>query len=92
VIRKGFALKLAREDADLAIAAARGAGIDLRVTNSFIETWRRTVANGRGDDVLSVVYTNDESRAKHTSGSKARGSPGLIVCAAARGRYVSQAM
>lgn len=61
MIRKGFALKRAREDADLAVATAHGAGIDLRVTNSFIETWRRAVANGRGDEDLSVVYANDDS-------------------------------
>ena len=53
-----FALKLALKDADLAVAAARDAGIDLRVTNSFIESWHRAVDSGRGDEDLSVVYAS----------------------------------
>lgn len=53
-----FALKHALKDADLAVASAREAGVDLRVTNSFIEAWHDAVNSGRGDDDLSVVYTN----------------------------------
>jgi len=53
-----FALKHAVKDADLAVATARSAGIDLRVTEGFIDSWHRAVANGRGDEDLSVVYTN----------------------------------
>lgn len=53
-----FALKHALKDADLAVATARNAGVDLRVTNSFIENWHRAVDNGRGDEDLSVVFTN----------------------------------
>jgi 3-hydroxyisobutyrate dehydrogenase len=56
-----FALKHALKDADLAVATARGAGVDLRVTNSFIESWHRAVANGRGDEDLSVVYADGAS-------------------------------
>lgn len=56
-----FALKLASKDADLAVASARSAGIDLRVTNSFIDMWHLAIANGHGDEDLSVVYTNSAS-------------------------------
>jgi 3-hydroxyisobutyrate dehydrogenase len=51
-----FALKLALKDADLAVATARDTGTDLRVTNSFIESWHQAVASGHGDEDLSVVY------------------------------------
>ena len=56
-----FALKHALKDADLAVTTARSAGLDLRVTNSFLETWHRAVTNGRGDEDLSVVFANDAS-------------------------------
>ncbi|HEY5105119.1 MAG TPA: NAD-binding protein [Acidimicrobiales bacterium] len=56
-----FALKHALKDADLAVITARNAGLDLRVTNSFLETWHRAVTNGRGDEDLSVVFANDAS-------------------------------
>lgn len=56
-----FTLKLASKDADLAVASARSAGIDLRVTNSFIDTWHLAIANGHGDEDLAVVYTNGAS-------------------------------
>ena len=49
-----FALKLALKDADLAVATARNVGVDLRVTNSFIENWHRAVTSGRGGMHLSV--------------------------------------
>ncbi len=41
------------------VATARGVGIELRVTDSFIETRRRAVANGSGEEDLSVVQTGD---------------------------------
>jgi 3-hydroxyisobutyrate dehydrogenase len=56
-----FALKLALKDADLAVASAHDAGIDLRVTNSFIASWHRAVDGGHGDEDLSVVYANSGS-------------------------------
>ncbi|HEV3267680.1 MAG TPA: NAD(P)-dependent oxidoreductase [Acidimicrobiales bacterium] len=56
-----FALKLALKDADLAVASARDAGVDLKVTNGFIESWHRAVENGLGDEDLSVVYANSAS-------------------------------
>ena len=55
-----FALKHALKDADLSVAAGRDAGIELRVTESFIGSWHRAVANGRGEQDLSVVFTNSE--------------------------------
>jgi 3-hydroxyisobutyrate dehydrogenase len=56
-----FALKHAVKDADLSVAAARSAGIDLGVTNSFIDSWHRAVANGSGEQDLGIVYEIDEA-------------------------------
>jgi 3-hydroxyisobutyrate dehydrogenase len=56
-----FPLKLALKDADLAVASARGAGVDLKVTNGFIDSWHRALENGLGDEDLSVVYASSAS-------------------------------
>ena len=56
-----FALKHAVKDADLSVAAARSAGIDLGVTSSFIDSWHRAVANGSGEQDLAIVYEIDEA-------------------------------
>jgi 3-hydroxyisobutyrate dehydrogenase len=53
-----FALKHAVKDADLALAAAKSAGVELALTQSLIASWHRAVTNGRGDEDLSVVYAD----------------------------------
>jgi 3-hydroxyisobutyrate dehydrogenase len=51
-----FALKHAFKDATLALDAARSVDVDLVLTESLMSTWQRAVADGAGDDDLSVVY------------------------------------
>jgi len=51
-----FALKHAVKDAGLALEAAEASGTDLRVTASFIEPWRRAVAEGSGDQDVAAAY------------------------------------
>jgi len=51
-----FALKHAFKDAALALDAARSVDVDLVLTESLMATWQRAVADGAGDDDLSVVY------------------------------------
>jgi len=53
-----FALKHAVKDADLALAGASSAGVELPLTQSLIESWHRMVRNGWGDKDLSVVYAD----------------------------------
>jgi 3-hydroxyisobutyrate dehydrogenase len=51
-----FSLKLALKDANLALAAARRAGVDLRVAHSVVEQFRRAVDLGHGDEDVAAVY------------------------------------
>jgi 3-hydroxyisobutyrate dehydrogenase len=51
-----FSLKLARKDASLALAAARRAGVDLRVTQAVAEQLARAVELGHADEDLAAVY------------------------------------
>jgi len=53
-----FALKHAVKDADLALAAAESAGVELALTRSLLGSWHRALTNGRGDEDLSVVYAD----------------------------------
>jgi 3-hydroxyisobutyrate dehydrogenase len=52
-----FALRLAFKDAKLSLEAARTAGVELRLTESLIKSWQLAVDNGRGNDDVSVVFT-----------------------------------
>jgi 3-hydroxyisobutyrate dehydrogenase len=51
-----FSLKLALKDANLALAAARRAGVDLRVAHAVVEQFRRAVDLGHGDEDVAAVY------------------------------------
>ena len=51
-----FSLKLARKDANLALAAARRAGIELHVARAVAEQLERALDLGYGDDDLAAVY------------------------------------
>jgi 3-hydroxyisobutyrate dehydrogenase len=51
-----FSLELARKDARLALAAARRAGVDLRVAQAVAEQLARAVELGHGDEDLAAVY------------------------------------
>ncbi|MFZ0769756.1 MAG: NAD(P)-dependent oxidoreductase, partial [Acidimicrobiales bacterium] len=54
-----FALRLALKDAKLSLEAARAANVELRLTESLIESWQRVVDNGRGNDDVSVVFAEE---------------------------------
>jgi 3-hydroxyisobutyrate dehydrogenase len=51
----GFALRNAFKDVDLALDAARAKGLELPLTNVLEPRWREAIANGHGDEDLSVV-------------------------------------
>jgi 3-hydroxyisobutyrate dehydrogenase len=51
-----FKLKLAHKDANLALAAARRAGVDLRVGKAVAEQLERALDLGHGDDDFAAVY------------------------------------
>jgi 3-hydroxyisobutyrate dehydrogenase len=51
-----FALRLALKDARLALAAARRAGVDLRVAKSVAEELERAADLGHADEDLAAVY------------------------------------
>jgi 3-hydroxyisobutyrate dehydrogenase len=51
-----FSLRLAQKDANLALAAARRAGIELPVALAVAEQFERAVDLGYGDDDLAAVY------------------------------------
>jgi 3-hydroxyisobutyrate dehydrogenase-like beta-hydroxyacid dehydrogenase len=50
-----FSLKLARKDADLIVAAAEAAGIDLPLPRLISERMAKAIAAGHGDDDLSAT-------------------------------------
>jgi 3-hydroxyisobutyrate dehydrogenase len=51
-----FKLKLAGKDANLALAAARRAGVDLRVVQAVAEEFERALDLGLGDEDFAAVY------------------------------------
>jgi 3-hydroxyisobutyrate dehydrogenase len=51
-----FALALARKDVDLALAAARRAGLELGVAHAVAEEMEYAVRLGHGDEDLAAVY------------------------------------
>jgi 3-hydroxyisobutyrate dehydrogenase len=51
-----FALKLARKDADLALAVAQRVGLELRVAQAVAEKLEEALELGHGDDDLAAVY------------------------------------
>jgi 3-hydroxyisobutyrate dehydrogenase len=51
-----FSLKLALKDANLALAAARRASVDLRVAESVAEQLERALELGHGDEDVAAVY------------------------------------
>jgi 3-hydroxyisobutyrate dehydrogenase len=51
----GFALNNAFKDVDLALDAARAKGLELPLTSVLEPRWREAIANGHGDEDLSVV-------------------------------------
>jgi 3-hydroxyisobutyrate dehydrogenase len=51
----GFTLRLAYKDAGLALDAARAQGLELPVTEALIPRWEQAIADGHGDEDLSVV-------------------------------------
>jgi 3-hydroxyisobutyrate dehydrogenase len=56
-----FALKHALKDAYLSVQAAKSVDADLRLTESFIDSWQHAVDDGLGDQDLSVVYSSHHS-------------------------------
>jgi 3-hydroxyisobutyrate dehydrogenase len=52
----GFALKHAVKDAVLSLDIAKEHHHELALTASFIERWQQAIADGLGDDDLSVVF------------------------------------
>ena len=50
-----FAARLARKDANLALAAARAEGLDLPVVEAVARQLERTVDLGHGDEDLAAV-------------------------------------
>jgi 3-hydroxyisobutyrate dehydrogenase len=51
-----FALKLARKDADLALAAARHAGVELPVAQAVAKQFERAARLGHEDEDVAAVY------------------------------------
>jgi 3-hydroxyisobutyrate dehydrogenase len=51
-----FSLRLALKDANLALAAARRAGVELRVAQAAAKQFERAVDLGHGDEDFAAVY------------------------------------
>jgi 3-hydroxyisobutyrate dehydrogenase len=51
-----FALKLARKDADLALAAAQRAGVELPIAQAVANQFERAADLGHGDEDLAAIY------------------------------------
>jgi 3-hydroxyisobutyrate dehydrogenase len=56
-----FALKHALKDVDLAINTARARGVNLMLSDSFVESWHRAVESGLGDRDVSAVFAANTS-------------------------------
>jgi 3-hydroxyisobutyrate dehydrogenase len=56
-----FALKHALKDVDLAIDTARARGVNLLLSDSFVESWHRAVDSGLGDRDVSAVFAANTS-------------------------------
>jgi 3-hydroxyisobutyrate dehydrogenase len=54
-----FALKHALKDVDLALDTARARGVNLLLSQSFVESWHRAVDQGLGDRDVSAVFAAD---------------------------------
>jgi 3-hydroxyisobutyrate dehydrogenase len=60
-----FRLSLSRKDADLALDAADGAGLDLPVLTALGERLRQAEADGHGDEDMAATYWATASRVAH---------------------------
>jgi 3-hydroxyisobutyrate dehydrogenase len=56
-----FALKHALKDVDLALDTARARGVNLLLSQSFVESWHRAIDQGLGDRDVSAVFAADTS-------------------------------
>ena len=56
-----FALKHALKDVDLALDTARARGVNLLLSQSFVDSWHRAVDQGLGDRDVSAVFAADTS-------------------------------
>jgi 3-hydroxyisobutyrate dehydrogenase len=54
-----FALKHALKDVDLALDTAHARGVNLLLSQSFVESWHRAVDQGLGDRDVSAVFAAD---------------------------------
>jgi 3-hydroxyisobutyrate dehydrogenase len=54
-----FALKHALKDVDLALDTARARGVNLLLSQSFVESWHRAIDQGLGDRDVSAVFAAD---------------------------------
>lgn len=57
-----FALKHALKDVDLSIQTASARGVNLLLSESFVDSWHRAVDNGFGDRDVSAVFASETSR------------------------------
>jgi 3-hydroxyisobutyrate dehydrogenase len=56
-----FALKHALKDVDLALDTAHARGVNLLLSQSFVESWHRAVDQGLGDRDVSAVFAANTS-------------------------------
>jgi 3-hydroxyisobutyrate dehydrogenase len=56
-----FALKHALKDVDLALDTAHARGVDLLLSQSFVESWHRAIDQGLGDRDVWAVFAADTS-------------------------------
>lgn len=56
-----FALKHALKDVDLALDTAHARGVELLLSQSFVESWHRAVDQGLGDRDVSAVFAAETS-------------------------------